>query len=206
MPLRTNILLVHEIPLWRVALRALLTADTDLHVETAGPGDVGRAAGTCPPDVYVLDLDCPGSLGLLTEIESFRASRADDGTGALVILTKGERPGDLRRAFHAGAGGYVDKYGETGDLAAVVRKVAAGGRHLDETLAFGLLRVSETPLSDRELRVLGLAAEGESVAAIAGHLHLAAGTVRNYLAAAIRKTGARNRLDAIRLAKEAGWL
>ena len=62
------------------------------------------------------------------------------------------------------------------------------------------------PLTRRELSVLSLAAEGASIAEIAGSLHLSHGTVRNYMAAITRKTGARNRIDAIRISQGQGWL
>jgi two-component system response regulator DesR len=58
----------------------------------------------------------------------------------------------------------------------------------------------------RELLVLRCAAEGATVTEIAARLFLSAGTVRNYLSASIRKSGARNRIDAIRIAREAGWI
>ena len=65
---------------------------------------------------------------------------------------------------------------------------------------------TERELSTRELEVLGLAAEGDSVNDIARRLYLSGGTVRNYLSSVIFKTGARNRLDAIRIVRKDGWL
>ncbi|WP_406094329.1 LuxR C-terminal-related transcriptional regulator [Streptomyces sp. NBC_01013] len=200
----TTLLLVHAVPLWRASLASLLSADAELRVRTADKGGVRAAAEQSPPDIFMTDLDCPDSVEVLTEVEAVRRS-ADNG-GALIVLARGDRPGGLRRAFNAGARGYIDKYGPPKNLAEVMRKVADGGRHIDESLAFGLLKAAEVPLSSRELSVLALAAEGESVTTIAGALHLTCGTVRNYLAAAIRKTGARNRQDAIRLSSQLGWL
>jgi two-component system response regulator DesR len=66
--------------------------------------------------------------------------------------------------------------------------------------------LTDKGLTTRELEVLGLAAEGEPVKEIAKRLFLSGGTVRNYLSAIISKTGARNRLDAIRIARKDGWL
>lgn len=87
-----------------------------------------------------------------------------------------------------------------------IRKVAAGKRFIDDSLGFGFLRATQIPLTRRELSVLSLAADGASVAEIAGSLHLSHGTVRNYMAAITRKTGARNRIDAIRISLGEGWL
>jgi len=65
---------------------------------------------------------------------------------------------------------------------------------------------TERALSTREIVVLGLAAEGDSVNDIAQRLYLSGGTVRNYLSSVISKTGARNRIDAIRIVRKQGWL
>lgn len=200
----TTVLLVHDIALWRASLACLLSTDGKLQVRVTDKGGVREATEETLPDVFLTDLDCPDSVEVLADMESLRCP---DGTGgALVVLARGDRPGALRRAFDAGARGYIDKFGTVNGLPEIMHKVAGGGRHIDESLAFGLLQAADVPLSRRELGVLALAAEGESVSAIAGALHLTNGTVRNYLAAAIRKTGARNRLDAIRLSKQFGWL
>ncbi|WP_174856133.1 MULTISPECIES: response regulator transcription factor [Streptomyces] len=201
----TTVLVVHEVALWRQALRCLLLhADHPLRVLSCGREEVRHAASAERPEVYVLDLDCPGSLSLLEEVGTVR--REDPESGHLVVLGRGDRPGALRTAATAGARGYVDKYGGTEELPTVVRKVAEGGRYIDESLAFGLLQAAEIPLSGRELAVLSLAAQGDSVACIARRLNLTNGTVRNYLAAAVRKSGGRNRSHAIRLAHESGWI
>ncbi|MFE2040252.1 LuxR C-terminal-related transcriptional regulator [Streptomyces sp. NPDC059477] len=200
----TTVLLVHAVPLWRASLACLLSTDPQIQVRTTDKGGVRGCMTECPADVIVADLECPHSMEVLTFMESLRGPAGQ--LPALVVLARGDRAGDLRRACDAGATGYVDKLGPVDNLGSVVRKVAAGGRHIDESLAFGLLHATDVPLSPRELRVLALAAEGESVSAIASALHLASGTVRNYLAAAIRKTGARNRMDAIRLSRDFGWL
>ncbi|MGX2998793.1 response regulator transcription factor [Streptomyces sp. JNUCC 64] len=198
----TKVLLVHGVSLWRASLVSLLDHDGGLRVHATDKSGVPRALRESSPDIVVTDLDCPDSRDVLRLVEP---PRAQEGT-ALAVLARSHRTGDLRRAYEAGATGYIDKCGPVDHLCEVVRKVAAGGRHIDESLAFSLLQATEVPLSARELRVLSLAADGESVASIARSLCLASGTVRNYLAAAIRKTGARNRLDAIRLSREFGWL
>lgn len=80
-----------------------------------------------------------------------------------------------------------------------------GERFIDDTLALGFLQAAEMPLTRRELSVLSLAANGAPIAEIAATLFLSKGTVRNYMASVIRKVGARNRVDAIRIAQGAGW-
>ncbi|MBT3075802.1 response regulator transcription factor [Streptomyces bacillaris] len=202
----TTVLLVHTVPLWRASLASLLGAGQGIEVTTADREAIRPAlAGSGPvPDVILTDLDCPDSLDLLEEVRSLAEPH---GRGCpLAVLTRSDRPRGLRRAYEAGARGYIDKYRPVDDLSEVMHKLAEGGRHIDESLAFSLLQVADMPLSPRELSVLSLAESGETVTGIAGRLHLTQGTVRNYLAAAIRKSGARNRVDAIRRAKEAGWI
>ncbi|MEU0160739.1 response regulator transcription factor [Streptomyces sp. NPDC006261] len=204
----TTVLLVHTVPLWRASLASLLGAGQGIDVTTADRGAIRSAlAGTGPgpgPDVLLTDLDCPDALDVLEEVRSLAEPH---GSGCpLAVLTRSDRPRGLRRAYEAGARGYIDKYRPVDDLSEVMHKLADGGRHIDESLAFSLLQVADMPLSPRELSVLALAEGGETVSTIAQRLHLTPGTVRNYLAAAIRKSGARNRVDAIRRAKEAGWI
>jgi two-component system, NarL family, response regulator DesR len=90
-------------------------------------------------------------------------------------------------------------------LANSIRRLAAGERIVHPRLQMASL-TTQRDLSTRELEVLGLAAEGDSVSDIARRLSLSGGTVRNYLSAVITKTGARNRIDAIRIVRRDGWL
>ncbi|MFJ7057033.1 LuxR C-terminal-related transcriptional regulator [Streptomyces griseobrunneus] len=200
----TTVLLVHTVPLWRASLASLLGAGQGIEVRTADRGAIRSALAGTGPDVLLTDLDCPDALDVLEEVRSLAGPHGR--RCPLAVLTCSDRPRGLRRAYEAGARGYIDKYRPVNDLSEVMHKLADGGRHIDESLAFSLLQVADMPLSPRELGVLALAEGGETVSGIAQRLHLTPGTVRNYLAAAIRKSGARNRVDAIRRAKEAGWI
>ncbi|MGX9229769.1 response regulator transcription factor [Streptomyces albus] len=124
----------------------------------------------------------------------------------LLALVSQDCPGALRRALDAGASGFVCKDALPEQLVRGIRRVADGERFVDNALAQTLLRASEVPLSQRELTVLSAAAEGAPVPEIARRLGLSTGTVRNYMSAITRKTGARNRVDAIRISQGAGWL
>ncbi|MFH9136533.1 LuxR C-terminal-related transcriptional regulator [Streptomyces sp. NPDC017524] len=200
----TTVLLVHTVPLWRASLASLLGTGRGIEVRTAERGAIRAALSAPGPDVLLTDLDCPGVMDVLDEVKTMTTPHGEPFP--LAVLTRSDRPSGLRRAYEAGALGYIDKYRPVDDLSEVMHKLADGGRHIDESLAFSLLQVADMPLSPRELSVLSMAEGGDTVAGIAGRLHLTPGTVRNYLAAAIRKSGARNRLDAIRRAKEAGWI
>jgi two-component system response regulator DesR len=108
--------------------------------------------------------------------------------------------------MESGALGFVVKDAPAERLADAVRRVAEGQRVVDPVLAAATLAGGPTPLTGRERDVLVAARGGATVADIAGRLHLSEGTVRNYLSAAIAKTGVRNRVEALRVADEKGWL
>jgi two-component system response regulator DesR len=124
----------------------------------------------------------------------------------VLIVTTFGRPGSLRRAVEAGASGFVVKDTPARQLADAVRRVHQGLRVVDPGLAAETLAVGSSPLSARETEVLTSSRAGGTVADIAADLHLSEGTVRNHLSAAIGKTGARTRAEAVRIAEENGWL
>jgi two-component system response regulator DesR len=200
-----RLLLVHDACLERSVLAEWLRREPDLGVyDTPWHTAPGRVRSV-RPDVCAADLDCSDTYGIppLGEI-------GPRGTGPapprLLVLATAHRSGLLKRALDEGALGYVDKASPPDRLVHAIRRVAAGKRFVDDSLGFGFLKAAEMPLTRRELSVLTLAAEGASVAEIAGSLHLSHGTVRNYMAAITRKTGARNRIDAIRISQGEGWL
>ncbi|MFB7269206.1 LuxR C-terminal-related transcriptional regulator [Streptomyces sp. NPDC056244] len=195
---------VHHVSLFRSALVALLRAETTLDVSSAPGCTPFRGAYVVPPQVYVADIDCLNSPGYIDRMVS---AYGDLGQGpGLLVLATVRKPGALRKAFDAGALGYVNKDGEPRRLVEAIHRVARGERFIDESLAFDFLQAAKMPMTPRELSVLALAAEGAPIEEIARSLHLSKGTIRNYLAAAIRKVGGRNRLDAVRISQGAGWL
>jgi two-component system response regulator DesR len=154
------------------------------------------------PDVALLDIEMPGLDGISAAGE---LARELPETRSLILTTFG-RPGYLRRALEQGASGFLLKDAPANELAAAIRAVAAGREAIDPTLAAAAIREGESPLTPREHEVLAAAARHDTAAGIAAELHLAEGTVRNYLSAAIRKLGARSRRDAIDAATDKGWL
>ncbi|MEV0940416.1 MULTISPECIES: response regulator transcription factor [Micromonospora] len=199
-----RLLLADDQALVRGALAALLSLEPDLDVVAeVGRGDeVVDAARRTRPDVALLDVEMPG----LDGIAATAALRAAlPGCRVLVVTTFG-RPGYLRRAMEAGAGGFVVKDTPARQLADAVRRVHAGLRVVDPALAAETLAAGTSPLTERETAVLRAARGGGTVADLAAALHLSEGTVRNHLSAAIGKTGARNRATAVRLAEQNGWL
>ena len=199
-----RVLLADDQSLVRGALAALLSLEPDLEVVAeVGRGDeVVAAARESKPDVALLDVEMPG----LDGIAAAAALRAAVPAVRVAILTTFGRPGYLRRAMEAGALGFVVKDAPADELAEAVRRVAAGLRVVDPTLAAATLAGGSSPLTARERDVLIAARDGATVADIAGRLFLSEGTVRNYLSAAITKTNTRNRVEALRAAEANGWL
>ncbi|OLT27877.1 DNA-binding response regulator [Nocardiopsis sp. CNR-923] len=199
-----KIVLADDEHLVRGAIAALLGLEEDLDVVAeVGRGDqVADAVREHVADVAVLDIEMPGATGLEVAAE-LRTSAPDCG---VVILTSFGRPGYLRRALSSGARGFLAKDAPVDQLAGAIRRVHDGGRYIDTDLAAAAMVGGESPLTDRETEVLRAASEGATVARIAGTLHLSEGTVRNYLSNAIGKTGADNRMAAVRTAQDMGWL
>jgi two-component system response regulator DesR len=188
----------------RGALASLLALEPDIEVvaEAARGDEALAAARAAGPDVALLDIEMPGGDGLSTAA----ILRAELPACRVLILTTFGRPGYLRRAMEAGASGFLLKDAPADRLASAVRRAAAGERVVDSDLAAAALSVGESPLTEREREVLDTARRHGTVAAIAGALHLAPGTVRNYLSSAMRKLDAATRADAIRNAERQGWL
>lgn len=199
-----RLLLADDQALVRGALAALLDLEPDLEVVAqVGRGDeVVAAAVDAAADVCLLDIEMPGCDG----IEAAAALHtAAPGIRSLVVTTFG-RPGYLRRAVDAGVSGFVVKDTPAAELADAVRRVHAGLRVIDPTLATESLTSGDSPLTARECEVLTAALSGVPVAQIAAQVHLSAGTVRNHLSSAIGKTGTATRAEAARVARERGWI
>jgi two-component system response regulator DesR len=199
-----RLLIADDQALVRGALAALLNLEPDLEVVAeVGRGDeVVPQARRVRPDVALLDVEMPGLSGIAATEEL----RAAVPTCRVLVVTTFGRPGYLRRAMAAGASGFVVKDTPARQLADAVRRVAAGLRVVDPALAAETLAGGDSLLTARETDVLLAARDGGTVADIAAALSLSEGTVRNHLSAAIGKTGARTRAEAVRIAEEQGWL
>ncbi|UQX88926.1 response regulator transcription factor [Jatrophihabitans telluris] len=199
-----RLLLADDQALVRSALAALLSLTEDFEVVAeVGRGDeVVAAAIKYRPDVALLDIEMPGLDGLAA---AAALSHEVPGTRVIILTTFG-RPGYLRRAMESGAVGFVVKDAPAEQLADAVRRVANGERVVDPALAAATLAGGASPLTGRERDVLVASRNGATVADIATKLFLSEGTVRNYLSAAIAKTGVRNRVEAFREAEQRGWL
>ncbi|WP_418155922.1 response regulator transcription factor [Actinoalloteichus caeruleus] len=198
-----TVLLADDERLIRSALATLLPLEGDIDVVAeAGTGTEAVAAfERLRPDVAVLDLEMP-------ELDGLHAAERilDQVPGqAVLMLTRYARPGTLRSALRLGVRGFLGKDSEASLIASAVAEVAAGGRYVDANISAQAL-IDDCPLTERERDVLRVAGDGYSVKDMAKILHLAPGTVRNYLSSAIQKTHTNTRHDAARYAREHDWL
>jgi two-component system response regulator DesR len=199
-----RVLLAEDQTMVRGALAALLALDEDIEVvaEAARGDEVVPAALDSMPDVALLDIEMPGGDGL----SAAAALKASLPSCRVLILTTFGRAGYLRRAMESGAVGFLLKDAPSSELAMAIRRVMAGERVVDPGLAVAALSEGESPLTEREREVLLGSANGATIEEVAHKLYLSEGIVRNYLSTAIKKLGARNRVEAARLADRKGWL
>jgi two-component system, NarL family, response regulator DesR len=199
-----RVLLAEDQAMVRGALAALLTLEGDIEIvaEVGSGDDVVPAALVAKPDVALLDIEMPGCDG----ITAAAALHSKLPSCRVLILTTFGRPGYLRKAMESGVVGFLLKDAPSTQLASAIRRVVAGERVVDPTLAMAALSEGNNPLTERERDVLAAATRGASISEIASSLSLSEGTVRNYLSVAIQKLNAHNRVEAAHIAEQKGWL
>ena len=197
-----RVLIAEDQSLVRGALVALLSAEPDIEVvaECATGTEALRLVKEQPIDVALLDIEMPGLNGLDVAKEL-----AGHPCRCLIVTTFG-KAGYVKRAMEAGVDGFIVKDTPPEELADAIRRVHAGLRVIDPTLARDSLLAPDNPLSERETQVCQQLFQGKSSPAIAKALHLSPGTVRNHISSIMSKTGAGNRFEAAHVAKANGWI
>lgn len=198
----------------REGLRAMLEAEPDFEVvgQTGNGSEVAALVERVHPDVLVLDLMMPG-IGGLDVIREL--SRRGGGT-RIVVLSMHANEAYVLEALGSGAGAYVLKQSEAGELVRAVHEVAAGRRYLSPPLSDraleAYLRQSESgvperaTLTPREREVLQLVAEGHTSPEIADRLFISPRTVETHRSNLMRKLGLRTPADVVRYAVRHGVL
>lgn len=200
-----KVLVAENIRLLREALVTLLRLEGDIDVVAAvGTGDaIIPAAIRLRPDVAIIEITVPDHDGLDAVVELRRRLPAC----RVLILAGSCQPAVLRRSIQAQVNGFMLKDAGPHELVHAIRTLAGGGgKVIDPELAYKAIDHPDGPLTDREVTVLRLTAAGSPPREVASQLHLSYGTVRNYLASTVAKLGARNRVDAIRIATDSGWI
>ena len=198
-----RVLIADDEAMIRSALAALLCLEDDIDVigECADGLEAVAMAEKLQPDICLLDLEMPG----LDGVEVAERLRRTVATRC-VVVTRHARPGVLRRALGSGVAGFLPKSRGAGEVAEVIRRVAAGGRYVDPEVAADALSDQRNPLTDRELDVLRAGRRGETTGQIARSLSLAPGTVRNHISAVLSKLHVATRQQAVLMAEEQGWI
>lgn len=182
------------------ALGSLLSLEDDM--EVIGKANNGTEAvelvKQLNPDVCIMDIEMPEKTGL-EAAEELKASSCK-----VIILTTFARSGYFQRALKAGVKGYLLKDSPSEELASSIRSIVAGKRIYAPELMDDLY-TEENPLTERELDVLELVADGKNTKEIAEQLNIKTGTVRNYISAILEKLEVTNRIEAITQSKEKGW-
>ncbi|MEH6889517.1 response regulator transcription factor [Bacillus sp. JJ864] len=198
-----RIIIAEDQRMLRGALGALLDLEDD--IEVVGQAENGEEAlqliETLQPDISIMDIEMPIQSGL----DVAETLRKQQSPCKVMILTTFARPGYFERAMKANVQGYLLKDSPSEDLAAAIRNVMNGKREISPELMFGLWQ-EQNPLTDREKEVLLLAKEGKTTNEIAKILYLSSGTVRNYISDVLTKLDAKNRIEAIGIAEEKGWI
>ena len=203
----------------RDGLAAILSTDPEIEVvgTAANGAEAVAIAASVAPDVVLMDLKMP----VMDGVRATRALRGAASPPFVLVLTTYADDEWLIEAVRAGASGYLLKDVRREELLAAIKGTAAGKSYVDPTVAGRLMRqvsgglpvprpapgpALAEQLSERELEILRLVARGLSNPEIAEELHLAAGTVRNYVSGMLQKLGVDDRTQAALLAQRRGWL
>jgi DNA-binding NarL/FixJ family response regulator len=216
---KLRLLLVDDQSLFREALRTLLSLqpDFDIVAEAENGERALSLARVHKPDVILMDLRMP----VMGGVEATRRLQLSAPTARVVVLTTFDEDEEVFEALHAGAVGYLLKACSADKLCESVRAAAKGASVLEPSVATRMMaglnrlatrdgrKVSQPlsdPLSDRELAVLRLLAEGRSNKEIGADLGITEGTVKNHMTNVLGKLGALDRTQAALKARELGLL
>ncbi|MFA1819532.1 response regulator [Virgibacillus oceani] len=185
------------------ALGSLLDLEEDLEVigQAANGEEALEKILSLKPDVCIIDIEMP----LLNGLDVAEEVKRHNSPCNIIILTTFARPGYFERAVKLGVDGYLLKDGPSDELADSIRRIMKGKSEFAPDLIFGSVK-NENPLTKREREELQLVAEGKTIKEISIQLFLSSGTVRNYMSEIINKLGVKNRIAAISVAEEKGWI
>ena len=209
-----RVLIADDHAILRAGLRMLIDSQPDMKVIAEAPNgeEAVRLASAEHPDVVILDITMPGGGGLRAVSEILKVC----ASARVLLLTMHEEPAYLRTALASGAAGYVLKKSVDANLLAAIRSVHKGRSYVDSELASALIQHAlpdigqpgrpDEVLSERELQVLKLVAEGFSSREIAEQIFIGVKTVETYRARFAEKLGLKSRADLVRYALEVGLL
>ncbi|MEV5281576.1 response regulator transcription factor [Streptomyces sp. NPDC051994] len=197
-----DVLVSDDLHLSRFSLAALLEQHEGIRVVGSVDSnfDALEFAEIYKPDVVIISFE-----GEDSDAIAFSDKIASLGCRSILLTTTVTRS-LVRQAFAAGTGGMVERSMPPRQFFEAIRRVHQGERVFDTELTVAALSNSDCPLSTREFSVLEYFSRGDTVMEIAAQMHLSQGTVRNYLSSLVAKLGARSRIDALRIARDARWI
>ena len=200
-----RVLLADDHPVVRDGLASMLETQDDL--EVVGQAANGTAAvaayDSLRPDVIVLDLRMP-------EMDGFEAATrilAADPAAQILVMTTYDGDEDIFRCLRLGAKGYLLKDAPPSEILSAIRVVGGGGQYTSHSVAAkALRRMSQASLTQRELDVLVLLAQGRSNKDVARRLGMSEGTAKSHVKAILAKLDAISRTDAVAIAVRRGLI
>lgn len=200
-----DIVLAQRAVLWREGMTALLAREPDFRVVVRPTRleDVWPSVRRRRPDVVLLDAELPGESTVECVCTQLCERRPDVKVLILVERWAAALAALTRLAPQTG---FLTVDASPAQLVDGLRRIVDGKPVLDLELAVAALSAGDNPLTDREREVLLKAVDGAPTKDIAAELFLSTGTVRNYLSRAMAKTGARSRIEAVRIARDEGWI
>ena len=204
-PPRIRILCVDDHPVMRDGIAFALQTQEDLELvgEATSGEDAIRLFKELRPDITLMDLNLPGMDG----VEAIEAIRKSSPRAKIIVLTTYSGDAMARRALNAGASGYILKHMLRIDLIGTIRSVFSGARSIPPEIAAGLVeRMGTRDLTEREIEVLRVLADGNSNKMIAEALHISEDTVKAHIKNILQKLDASDRTHAVTIALQRGYL
>jgi DNA-binding NarL/FixJ family response regulator len=200
-----KLLVVDDHPLLRAGIQAVLEGETDIKLvgEAANGNDAIKSFRVHRPDVTLMDLQMP----IMNGIDAIKAIRQEFPDARFIVLTTYQGDVQALRALKAGAAGYLLKSMLRLDLLDTIRAVHAGKRRIPPEIAAELAdHVTEDALTDREIQVLRMVANGTSNKMIAAKLSLSEDTIKGHMKSILAKLGANDRTHAVTIAMRRGFI